>query len=256
MIQATEIDPIPSATAHIANLAFPKGNLCMKMRDEIGAIFCDKDFESLFSTQGQPAKSPWRLALVCVLQYINDMTDRQAADAVRGRIDWKYALSLELTDPGFDFSVLSEFRGRLIAGGAEKKLLDILLKQFKEKGIVKDKGKQRTDSTHVLAAIRKLNRLENVAETLRAALNAVATVAPDWLREWVPQEWFERYKRPVEEYRLPKGVAARYEYAETIGNDGMQLLIAIYEEETTPQWLRQIPAIEILRQTWLHQYYM
>lgn len=124
-----------------------------------------------------------------------------------------------------------------------------MLKQFKEKGIVKDKGKQRTDSTHVLAAIRKLNRLENVAETLRAALNAVATVAPDWLREWVPQEWFERYKRPVEEYRLPKGVAARYEYAETIGNDGMQLLIAIYEEETTPQWLRQIPAIEILRQT-------
>lgn len=101
MIQATEIDPIPSATAHIANLAFPKGNLCMKMRDEIGAIFCDKDFESLFSTQGQPAKSPWRLALVCVLQYINDMTDRQAADAVRGRIDWKYALSRLINRPRF-----------------------------------------------------------------------------------------------------------------------------------------------------------
>ncbi len=122
---------------------------------------------------------------------------------MRGRIDWKYALSLELTDPGFDFSVLCEFRGRLIAGGVEQKLLDILLKQFQEKGIIKDKGKQRTDSTHVLAAVRNLNRLENVAETLRAALNAVATVAPDWLRGWVPQEWFERYGRAVDEYRLP-----------------------------------------------------
>lgn len=100
-----------------------------------------------------------------------------------------------------------------------------------------------------------LFRLENVAETLRAALNAVATVTPDWLRSWVPSEWFERYGRPVEEYRLPKGVTSRYELAETIGNDGIQLLIAVYEQETTPKWLRQIPAIEILRQTWVHQYY-
>ncbi|MBW4568775.1 MAG: IS1182 family transposase [Tolypothrix carrinoi HA7290-LM1] len=256
MIQLQEIDPIPEETARIARLAFPKGNTCIKMRDSIGTIFCDKDFEALFSTQGQPAFSPWRLALVCVLQYINDMTDRQAADAVRGRIDWKYALSLELTDPGFDFSVLCEFRGRLIAGGVEQKLLDILLKQLQEKGIIKDKGKQRTDSTHVLAAVRNLNRLENVAETLRAALNAVATVASDWLLSWVPNEWFERYGRAVDEYRLPKGIEARYSLAETIGNDGMQLLISIYESSTTPQWLRQIPAIEILRQTWLHQYYI
>ncbi|WP_414859192.1 transposase [Nostoc sp. KVJ3] len=131
-----------------------------------------------------------------------------------------------------------------------------MLKQFKEKGIIKEKGKQRTDSTHVLAAIRNLNRLETVAETLRAGLNAVATVAPEWLRSWVPHEWFERYGRALEEYRLPKGVTARYKLAETIGNDGMQLLIAIYEQETTPQWLRQIPAIEILRQTWVHQYYI
>ena len=256
MIQLQEIETIPEETARIARLAFPKGNLYMKMRDEIGTLFCDLDFEALFSTQGQPAFSPWRLALVCVMQYIEEMTDRQAADAVRGRIDWKYALSLELTDPGFDFSILSEWRTRLIATGCEQKLLDILLKQFKEKGWITERGKQRTDSTHVIAAIRNLNRLETVAETLRAALNVVATVAPDWLRSWVPSEWFERYGRPVDEYRLPKGVLARYEYAETIGSDGMQLLIAVYEEETIPKWLRQIPAIEILRQTWVHQYYI
>lgn len=154
MIQLQEIDPIPEETARIARLAFPKDNQYMKMRDEIGTLFCDKDFESLFSTLGQPAFSPWRLALVCVMQYIEEMTDRQAADAVRGRIDWKYALSLELTDPGFDFSILSEWRARLIATESEQKLLDIVLKRFKEKGWLKERGKQRTDSTHVLAAIR------------------------------------------------------------------------------------------------------
>lgn len=102
-----------------------------------------------------------------------------------------------------------------------------------------------------MAAIRTLNRLECVGETLRAALNILATVAPDWLQEWVPQEWFKRYGRAVDEYRLPKGIAARTEYAETIGADGMQLLTAIYEDETAPPWLRQLPIVETFRQTWV-----
>ncbi len=95
-----------------------------------------------------------------------------------------------------------------------------------------------------------------MGETLRDVLNTLATVAPDWLRSWVPHEWFDRYERAVDEYRLPKGTAARKEYAETIGRDGTQLLIALYEDETTPQWLRQIPFVDILWQTWMHQYYM
>ena len=105
------------------------------------------------------------------------------------------------------------------------------------------------------AAIRNLNRLEGLGETLRAALNALATVAPDWLRSWVPPEWFKRYGRPVDKYRLPKGIAARQEYAEIIGTDGMQLLVAVWAE-TVPEWLRQVPAVKILRQTWVHQYYV
>jgi transposase len=136
------------------------------------------------------------------MQFIEGLSDRQAASAVRSRIDWKYALSLELTDPGFDFSVLCEFRTRLMKGGVEQQLLDLLLEQFKERGWLKARGKQRTDSTHVEAAIRTLNRLEGNGETLRAALNAIATVAPEWLRSWVPPEWFERYSWAVDEYRL------------------------------------------------------
>src|SRR5919198_6391055 len=126
------------------------------------------------------------------MQYIEDLSDRRAADAVRARIDWKYALALELTDAGFDASVLCEFRKRLIAGNAELLLFETMLTLFREQGLIKAKGRQRTDSTHVLAAIQVLNRLECVGETLRQALNTLAATAPDWLRTWVPSVWFDR----------------------------------------------------------------
>jgi transposase len=89
--------------------------------------------------------------LVTVFQFLGNLSDRQAADAVRGRLAWKYALGLELADPGFDFSVLSEFRMRLVEGQAEQLLLDQLLEQCRSKGLVKARGKQRTDSSHILA---------------------------------------------------------------------------------------------------------
>lgn len=254
MLKVQPTGSVPAETARIAHQIFPKGNRYLTLRDELGSIYSDRDFETLFPTHGQPAQCPWRLALVSVMQFAEDLSDRQAAEAVRTRIDWKYALALELGDTGFHFSVLSEFRTRLLTGSQEEQLLEILLGRLREKGWLKAGGKQRTDSTHVLAAIRNLNRLESVGETLRATLNDLATVAPDWLREWVPGEWFDRYSRAIEEYRLPKGIPARQAYAETIGRDGMQLLSAIYDDG--PDWLRQIPSVDILRQTWVHQYFV
>jgi transposase len=118
------IAPVPEETVRVAQLAFPKGNSYLTLRDHIGTLYSDQDFTRLFSGWGQTAIAPWRLALICILQFIEDLTDRQAAAAVQSRIDWKYALGLELTDPGFDFSVLSEFRDRLMAGQAVQKLLD------------------------------------------------------------------------------------------------------------------------------------
>ena len=250
------IKPVPPETARIARAAFRDGNPYMTLRDKLGTVYTNEDFADLFPTDGQPAYCPWRLALVCVMQFMAGLSDRAAAEAVVSRLDWKYALSLELTDNGFDFSVLSEFRSRLIAGGAERRLLDQLLEKCREQGLVKARGKQRTDSTHVLAAIRTLNRLELVGETLRAALNALGVVAPDWLMTIVNRDWFDRYSRLVQEYHLPKGIQARKDYAEIIGRDGMDLLGAIYNDPTAPDWLPQVPAVEILRQTWVHQYWV
>ena len=99
------IPPVPNFTATVARAAFPKGNIYLQIRDTLGSIYIDEDFTDLFSVRGQPAQSPWRLALISVMQYIENLSDRQAADAVRGRIDWKYALYLPLDDAGFNFSV-------------------------------------------------------------------------------------------------------------------------------------------------------
>jgi transposase len=218
-----DILPVPEETRRVAQAAFPRGNIYIRMRDELGAIYDDQLFAPLFPARGQPAEAPWRLALTTVMQFAEGLSDRQAADAVRSRIDWKYALSLELTDPGFDHTVLSEFRARLVAGQAEQLLLETLLTRVRERGLLKVRGRQRTDSTHVLAAIRVLNRLELVGETFHHALNSLALVAPDWLRTQAAPEWFDRYGRRTENYHLPKTAAAREELAATIGADGQLL---------------------------------
>ena len=249
------ISPVPELTARVARAAFPKGNPYLRLRDELGPVFRDGDFADLYPRRGQPALPPWKLALVTVMQFAEDLSDRQAADAVRGRIDWKYALGLELDDPGFHFSALSEFRGRLTAGGAQRLLLDEMLEACKDRGLLKARARQRTDSTHVLAATRDLNRLELVGETLRATLNALATVAPQWLRQRVPPEWFDRYAARVEETRLPKGQEARYAHAEVIGGDGYRLLEAL-RRDAAAAWLWQVPAVEVLRRVWLTQFYL
>src|SRR6266487_1149484 len=247
------IGPVPQETARLAKAVFPEGSPFIQMRDELGTLYQDEMFAALFPKEGQPALAPWRLALVTIMQFAEKLSDRQAAHAVRARLDWKYALGLELDDRGFDFSVLSEFRSRLIEGQMEYVLFETMLNCLKQRGLLKAGGRQRTDATHVLAAVRAINRVVCVGETMRAALNTLAEVVPEWLRSFAPDEWYERYEHRVEEYRLPKEQAKRTALVETIGADGYALLEAIY---TTPElyWLHHIPAIEILRQVWVQQF--
>src|SRR5947209_19551419 len=137
---------IPEETARVARAAYPHGNTLMKMRDALGTIYQDQTFASLFPHNGRSVEAPWRLALITVLQFMEELPDRQAADAVRGRIDWKYLLGLELDDPGFDLTLLSDFRKCLVQGHAEQLLLDTLLALFTTCGWLKGGERQRTDS--------------------------------------------------------------------------------------------------------------
>lgn len=254
-LQPKAIPPIPEVTVQVAQAAFPKGNIYIQMRDELGSIYTDDLFAALYPADGQPAISPWRLALVTVMQFAENLSDRQAAEAVRSRIDWKYVLSLDLTDAGFHYSVLSEFRTRLVEGEASELLLDALLQRLQQGGWLKARGQQRTDSTAVLAAVRELNQLEIVGETLRHTLNALATIVPDWLRQQITSAWYERYSERFDEFHLPKEKQARQQLVETIGQDGYHLLERVYAATTSP-WLRQVPAVETLRQVWLQQYWL
>ena len=188
-LKSQPVYTVPADTERVAKATFKKGNPYLTLHDELGPIFEDSDFAQQFSKTGQPGIPPWRLALVTIMQFRENLSDRQAAEAVRSRIDWKYLLRLELTDTGFDHSVLSEFRGRLLAGNLEHLLLDKLLERCAQLGLVKGDRKQRTDSTRILGAVRDLNRLEVVGESVRAALNDLAVLAPEWLQQIAPEDW-------------------------------------------------------------------
>ncbi|MGW5277224.1 IS1182 family transposase [Streptomyces sp. NPDC004044] len=245
---------VPELTVRVVRASFPKGTLAVRIREALGPLFEDESFAEAFPRRGRPAISPGALALVSVLQYAEGLTDRQAADQVRARMDWKFLLGLELDDPGFDFSVLSDFRDRLIGHGLEERVLDLVLERTAGLGLLRAGGRQRTDSTHVLASVRTLNRMEFVGETLRAALEALAAAAPQWLAPLVSTDWVKRYGARIDSYRFPKGDDVRREWAEQVGQDGFTLLDAAHATGA-PRWLREIPAVQVLRRAWVEQYH-
>lgn len=178
--------------------------LAVQVRDRLGELFPDAAFADAFARVGKPGWSPGRLALGTVLQKAANLTDRQAADEVRENLAWKYALGLDLEDPGFDHSVLSEFRSRVVAHGLEERVLDLLLERLRALDMVRAGDSQRTDSTHVVAAVRDLNRLELIGESVRAALNALAAACPHWVDQvLVVADWSHRYADRIDNWRMP-----------------------------------------------------
>jgi transposase len=252
-LQPEKLPEIPELIARTARKLHPKGNRYMWLRDELDAIYNDEQFASLYPKSGQLAEQPWRLAIMSIIQYMENYTDRQVCEAVKDRIDLKYALSLELDDPGPHFSILSEFRSRLIEGGLEEVILTTLLNICREKGWLKERGKQRTDSTHIEAAIRQTNRIVCAVETLRAALNSLAVVVPDWLKNHVPQSWYDQYGKRVEDFHIPKEATKFRSMIEQVGRDGFDLMKWVREADA-PIWLREIPAVETLRLVWIQQF--
>jgi transposase len=221
--------------------------LAVQVRDRLGELYPDAEFASAFGDRGRPGWSPGRLALVTVLQLAENLTDRQAAEAARTRIDWMYALGLDLDDPGFDHSVLCEFRTRVVTHGLEEKVLDLLLARVAAEGLLGPGGKQRTDATHVVAAVRDLNRLELAGESVRACVEALAVAAPTWLAGVIDvPAWSKRYGVRVDSWRLPSSEAKREALALAYARDGYALVEACYRADA-PAWLREVEAVQILR---------
>lgn len=231
----------------------------MRVRDALGPLFTDTDFTTgplagMFPGLGQPGLSPALLLMVVILQFRHNLSDRQAVEAVADRISWKYALSRELEDPGFDHTVLSEFRARLAAEGRADAVFDLMLARLKDAGLVKAGGRQRTDSSHVIACVRRLNRIETCGESLRAALEEIAEISPGFVVPLLKEGWDHRYGRKVETSRLlSRKNASAQALAEQIGADGQELLDAI-DADPAATWMNTLPKVAVLRTVWNQQY--
>ncbi len=248
-------EPSPEVVAAVrATYRRRKPPLPVTVRDRLGELFPDAEFATAFGVRGRPGFSPGRLALVTVLQMAENLTDRQAAEAVRDKISWKYALGLGLDDEGFDSSVLCEFRARVVEHGLEARVLDLLLDALKGEGLVGAGGKARTDSTHVICAVRDLNRLELAGESVRACVEALAAVAPDWLPTVIDiADWGRRYGARVDTWRLPSAKTRRAELVAAYGSDALGLLRAVHDTGAPP-WLRELPAVDVLRRVLVQNY--
>lgn len=244
---------IPEETIRVARAIYPKGNLYMQIRDELEGMLSDELFADLYASRGRPSISPSRLALVLIMQYIAGYSDRQAVEAVRDKISWKYALSLDLEGAGFDPSILTDFRQRLFEQEAQGRLFEIVLKHLSEKNLLKGHKKQRTDATHILAHVRNLNRIELVGESIRSSLNRIARVDPDWLSQILPQDWIDRYSQRFTEWHLPKQASKRQDLVNQIGQDGYDFLSIIYQNDDLDH-LRVLKEVEIMRQIWVQQF--
>jgi len=242
-------DEIPSGTVAVVRAACPQGTRMTRLRDALGPVFDDARFAGWFADEGRPGVAPGLLALVCVLQSIEDLSDRAAADAVRTRIDWKYALGLEMTEAGFDFSVLSEFRDRMCTQDRAQELLTAMLECAAAAGLLGRRCKVRTDSTHILARTRKLNRLEKLGEGFRLALEQIARMAPGWLAPRLKPHWEKEFTHPVQIGRLPESDRAREEWGRRTAADGAWLLEQI-DTDPVDGWLARLPAVKGLRAIW------
>jgi len=254
-LKQTAITEIPEDTARVAKAVFKKGHRYLLLRDAFGELFSSEDLRGLFHAEGRPAIDPARLALSTVIQFAENLSDERMADAVRARIDLKYLLALPLDSAGFDSSVLSEFRSRLIEGHAEQLLFERLLERFRAHGLLSVRGLQRTDATHVLAAVHALNRVNIVGETFRHTLNVLAVAAPAWLAEHGMPEWIRRYS---ERFNLTSAVptssqAKRDALLAEMGADGLFLLQRL-SSPGQPAWLWELPAVAVLHQVWLQNF--
>ncbi|MGH3565805.1 MAG: transposase [Pseudonocardia sp.] len=248
-------EPTPEIVAAV-RATYRRGRppLPVTVRDRLGELFPDAEFAAAFGVRGRPGWSPGRLALVTVLQMAENLTDRQAAEAVRDKISWKYALGLGLEDEGFDSSVLCEFRTRVAEHGLEARVLDLLLDALKGEGLVSAGGRARTDSTHVISAVRDLNRLELAGESVRAVVEALAVASPDWLPTVIDiAGWGGRYGARVDTWRLPSAQTKRAELVAAYGSDALVLLRAVHDAGAPP-WLRELPALDVLRRVLVQNY--
>lgn len=241
---------IPEDTATLGRKLLKANSRYRVIGDHLPEIVCDEDFADIYAPTGRNAVSPALLSMVTIFQFLEDVPDREAAEMVVIRVDWKYALHLPLDYAGFHPTDLCNFRKRLVENEQEALVFDSMLKKVKALGFLKKKGKQRTDSTHVLAVVQKLSRLELVTETMRVALRAIQRAHEGWYQQVIPATFAEVYAETRQDYRLSD--TERQAALRQTGADGFWLLDLI--DRDGPPDIQTLAEVETLRMVWEQQY--
>lgn len=243
--------PMPTETGRIGRKLLKENDAYRLIGDQLFEQLNEEEYADLYSAEGKPGISPIILGFVTVFQFMERLADRQAINSLCMRLDWKYALHLPLEYEGFDFSVLSEFRDRLIKGGATGRVFEKLVEQIRALGLIKEHGKQRSDSIAMVTKVRRLCRLETVVETLRLAIVAIVNTDQEWSEEIIPPSWEGKYGERFVRQRYSEKEWAEYE--EHIGENGAWLLQRL-EEGSAPAELQNLPEVQVLKTVWVQQF--
>ena len=246
------LPPVPADTVHAAEAAFGKGNLYLAIGDRVNQLFADVDLTALDRSDEKPVTLLIRLSLATIFQFMEDLPDYQASEAVRTRTDWKYALHLRMDYPGFHPRVLCEFRQRLLSDAAGQQVLQLVFDRLAEAGLFRGKDSQQLGIADVLSMVCTLSRVEETARTMHIALESLTVHRPDWLRTNALPHWYERYDRKSTALRRARCKAGWEELAQAIGNDTQYLLAAI--AKACDPGLDLLPEIQALRREWYRQY--
>lgn len=241
---------IPEETRRLVEPLLPADSVYRLVGNEIEQIISDEDLVDMYANEGRPAVNPVVLALVSVFQYLEKLPDRAAAEAVVMRLDWKYALRQELTWTGFHYSDLCNFRKRLLKHGREWVVFEGVVNYLRERGYIKKRGKQRTDSTKIIGLVARLSRLELVWETIRVALRTVGETNGPWVKKHLPVSFVDTHGQRRWDYRLSKAKIQRR--MGEAGQEGYWFLEQVEAHGTDE--LKALPEVKQLRRVLEEQY--
>jgi len=251
-MSARTVRPIPEDTASAGKAFFKKGTFYRNVGDQLGEL-C-RDCEPSPGHGGlEPHVTIPLLFLITVFQYLESLSDSQAAAAVRNRVDWKYALHLPLIGLGFDQNELDEYHRKFLADPAVLQCLDGLLERVRDLYDSPPRDPKKVDTASMLDAVHTLNRLSQMVRAMRLALDELAIYYPDWLKKTVLPHWFQRYARSGTDGKAPDTPKKREAFALAVGQDGFFLLDALGMDGAPPE-ASNLPEVEYFRHVWSRQF--
>lgn len=243
---------MPTETADVVRSFFNIDNVYLSIGDQVDDLFRDLNLGDLDAMGGKRPGSLCLLAMVTVFQYAEDLPDRLAAEAVRKRTDWKYALHLSLDYPYFNPIALCEFRQQILLNKEGQQVFQCMLKRLTEIGLLNHRVKNWTGAGDVLMSVCTLSRVDQLVQAMTLALEALAATHPELLRGVTLPHWYKRYSQPAPTINLPNSKGDQKVLVQAIGEDTSYLLETVSTgDEPGPA---QLPEVRSLRRTWQQQF--